>query len=221
MLEGKFIQECKNRFICIVAIDEQRVECYVSSSSRLENFVKLNNKKVFLIESKAKNRRTQYTLQATMINGRKTLLNLNDINNIYLHHMLKERHLSEHKVKREVMINNYKTDFLIEEQKRIIEVKGILSSDNRIVYPLISCGRVARQLEAIRDILKQGYLVEYAFVLMNPCINEITIDDTKLEIKKLYKECLELGMIICCYEVRWYRDNCSLKSVSNKIVNIT
>lgn len=46
-ITATFIKELKNRFLCEVEIDGERVVCYVPSSCHLSNFFKLEGKKFF------------------------------------------------------------------------------------------------------------------------------------------------------------------------------
>lgn len=43
MIIGNFIKECNNRFVCLVETDGVVTECYVSSSSKLGKYIKLEN----------------------------------------------------------------------------------------------------------------------------------------------------------------------------------
>ena len=52
---GVFLEECKNRFLCKVLIDEKIEECYLSCSCKLSHFVNLKNRKVLLEKNKGKN----------------------------------------------------------------------------------------------------------------------------------------------------------------------
>ena len=45
-IEGIFIQELKNRFLCEVLVNGETTVCYVPSSCHLSNFLDLTNKKV-------------------------------------------------------------------------------------------------------------------------------------------------------------------------------
>lgn len=47
--EGIFNKELKNRFLCEVLVEDEVVECYASSSCRLDNFIDLHGKQVLLL----------------------------------------------------------------------------------------------------------------------------------------------------------------------------
>ena len=53
-IEGIFIREQKNRFICEVMVEDEIIECYVPSSCRLDNFIDLHGKRVLLCECQYK-----------------------------------------------------------------------------------------------------------------------------------------------------------------------
>jgi DNA-binding sugar fermentation-stimulating protein len=75
MVEGKFIRELKNRFLCEVKIDGKVEECYVPSSCHLSNFLQLKGKRVLLIPTQGKNPRTRYALYAAPYRRNYIILN--------------------------------------------------------------------------------------------------------------------------------------------------
>ena len=102
-----FIKEGYNRFICEVMIENNTIECYVSSSSKLSHFIPLENRKVLIRKNEGKKLRTKYTLQAVWEDQNKSLLNLNYLNNVF------ENYLDSTDWKREYIVNkNLKTDFI-------------------------------------------------------------------------------------------------------------
>jgi DNA-binding sugar fermentation-stimulating protein len=58
LVEGTFIEESKNRFICRVNINEVIYECHVPNSSRMENYLKLNQRRILVSKNKDTGRRT-------------------------------------------------------------------------------------------------------------------------------------------------------------------
>lgn len=221
MITAKFVEECKNRFLCLCKLNEEIVECYVSSSSKLEKYIKLKGRKVMLSENSGKNLRTSYTLQAVLIKGRWILLNLNLINELYLNMLTTNRKLTITDIQREKIVGGYKTDFYIDKQKLLIEAKGILAEDKEVIYPIVSCGRTLKQLNSIYEILQEGFSVEYGFVLMNPNIKEISINPKEFEISTMFKKCIEAGMIVRFYTIRWYAGKCYLKELEVGVVKMT
>lgn len=221
MITGKFIEECSNRFLCHVSISGEITECYVSSSSKLENYINLKNKTVMLVENKGRNLRTKFTLQAGRINRKWVLLNLNSINELYLEMLSKKKRYKLDDIQREKFVQNYKTDFYIEKEKLLIEVKGILSENANAIYPVVSCGRAYRQLLAIQELLEEGYTVEYGFVIMNPDIKRIELNKKEELIRAAFNRCVELGMRITFYSILWYRGKCQLKEIAPESIELT
>lgn len=64
LVEGIFIHELKNRFLCEVSINEVPTTCYVPSSCHLSNFLQLQGKRVLLIKNSSSTSRTMYALFA-------------------------------------------------------------------------------------------------------------------------------------------------------------
>ena len=219
MITGKFVREKENRFLCLVDISNKQEECYVSSSSKLKNYINLNKKTVLLVPNKGKQLRTKYTLQAAKVNNVWMLLNLNYVNDLMQEFLLKK--YGKDTLYREHYIKDYKTDFYVSKKKLIIEAKGILANKNEAVYPLVSCGRTQRQLEEMLVLLKQGYKVEYCFIIMNPHINNIRLNDKEKDAKLVFKKCIAVGMKIKYFKTKFYNGKCSLKELKNEDISIT
>lgn len=64
IVEGYFIRELKNRFLCEVEVNSELAVCYVPSSCHLSNFLDLQGKRVLLLPNRSKNTRTKYSLFA-------------------------------------------------------------------------------------------------------------------------------------------------------------
>ena len=148
-------------------------------------------------------------------------MNLNLINELYLERLSKERKYKATEIQREKFVQDYKTDFYIEKEKMLIEAKGILSENPSAIYPVVSCGRVYRQLLSIQELLRQGYSVEYGFVLMNPGIKRIELNPKEEHIREAFKCCIDLGLRISFYSTRWYKGKCSIKKVSPEEIELT
>lgn len=61
---GIFIRELKNRFLCEVEIESEKMVCYVPSSCHLSNFLKLSKKEVLLVPNTSPKSKTSYALFA-------------------------------------------------------------------------------------------------------------------------------------------------------------
>lgn len=218
MITGIFIEECKNRFLCLVEIEGSIEECYVSSSSKLGNYISLKGRKVMLIENRGKKLRTKYTLQAVWIKRKWVLLNLNIINDLVLDTFTPSIQKTIH---REYFIGVYKSDFYNQVDKEIIEAKGILSESETVCYPVVSCGRHLRQLNSFEELLMQGYKIRYIFVLMSPSIKGIVLNEKEQEVSDQFKKCVNAGMQIEFWTTRWYAGKCHLNKVPPGQISIT
>ena len=58
-IEGIFVKELKNRFLCEVLVNGVATVCYVPSSCHLSNFLDLSNKKVLLVPTLTPGSRTK------------------------------------------------------------------------------------------------------------------------------------------------------------------
>lgn len=201
MKKAIFIKELKGRFLCEVEINGNREQCYVSSSSHLSHFINLTNNPVLLKQNNGKDLRTKYTLYAVRKQNTYMLLNLNDLNNIFLQLLPPNK-----EIKKEYKINNYKTDYYIPKQKRIIEIKGIISESKMAVYNFKTHIRAYLQLKIIKELLLDGYKVDYAFVMLNPHINAFNLCDKRYKENRLFIDCIKLGMNVKFYKTV-YKNN--------------
>jgi len=215
MLTGKFIEECKNRFLCLVEINGNIEECYVSSSSRLENYIDLTGCKVLLKENVGKKLRTNYTLQAAYYKRAWVLLNLNHINELVYMEYLSATGIARAGIIREHFIGEYKSDLYIPKKEKIVEAKGILSGDNIAKFPLVSCGRALKQMEEIEHLLDEGLKVDYTFVLMNPKIQAITLNSEQKQFIEMFTACVDKGLVARYYTVRWRQGKSFLSTAKN------
>lgn len=81
-IEGIFIREQKNRFICEVMVEDEVIECYVPSSCHLDNFIDLHGKRVILLPTVAPSARTRYSLFAVPYKRNHILLNVGRVNSV-------------------------------------------------------------------------------------------------------------------------------------------
>ncbi|MCT4605738.1 MAG: DNA/RNA nuclease SfsA [Marinisporobacter sp.] len=208
IVEGKFLNESKNRFICKVLVNDEEIECYVPSASRLENYLILKNKKVLLTLNKGKSRRTKYSLFAVEYYGKYIMLNLNIVNNLV------EEYIMENtdsklclKLYKEKFINGYKSDFLLEGKEIIVvEAKGIIAARRNIIFPSVFSQRAINQLKVLLELLKSGYKVHYFYISLSPIVKRITINGCDEKYFSLLKECMKEGMMIEAFS-SYYIDN--------------
>lgn len=190
-IKGKFIEECPNRFLALVDIDEEVRECYVPSSSRLSNYLKLEGKEVLLTENKNKKSRTKYTLYAVKYYGKYILLNLNNINKI-----VGQKYLNRSDISYEKNIAGYKSDIYLNNDKKIIEIKGLIGIKKEIYFPTVYSERAIIQLEKLKALLLEGYKVEYYLVSLSPIIRKINKNPIFNEYLEKFSECISLGMTV-------------------------
>ncbi len=184
---GIFVKESKNRFLCIVRIDGIETEVYVQSSCRLENFIDLRGKKVYL-KKIDKPKRVKYTLVAFCFKRNFSLLSPKMANDIFYRYLLTKR--SAHyglrkKILKEYQVEEYKSDFYIPITKTIFEIKALLSFDSTAIFPTVYSERALIQLNNIEKLLKKGYKCYYIVISLNPlqknlCINTETKFGSKL-----------------------------------------
>ncbi|MFL0196108.1 DNA/RNA nuclease SfsA [Clostridium sp. WILCCON 0269] len=215
ILEGVFLEEKKNRFLCSVLIDNRIEECYIPSASKLENYIKLKHKRVLLTKNKGNENKTEYSVFAVKYYGRFIILNLSIVNKI-----LEEYICLNYKydyLQKEKFIGKYKADFLIlNNNKTLVEAKGIIAANKKVLFPTIYSQRAIEQLKSILELLNRGWKAEYYFISLSPIINRITInrDFMYMGYRNLLKKCVDCGMLIKAFNI-YYEDGSLM--VKNKI----
>ena len=200
-IEGIFVRELKNRFLCEVVINGVVKECYVPSSCHLSNFLNLKGKKVLLVETQTKNSRTEHALFAVPFKKNFLMLNIS-LANRAIEKSLKSRKFAflgdrkecyiEHK------IEGYKADIYISNTNTIIEVKSVISTNNEAVFPTVYSERTQNQLEKLQKLLESGYKACFMIVSMNPYLKKVQIDK-KTEFYRELIKCIEKGLSVKAY----------------------
>lgn len=196
LIKGKFLKECKNRFICEVLVDNNVIECYVPSSSKLINYISLKGKEVLLAVNKSKKTRTQYSLFAVKYYKNYILLNLNVANHIVEEYL--RNNFNYKTLWREKKIGNYKADFILEDENGllIVEAKGLISTSKEIIFPSVFSERAINQLVILETLLEQGYRGVYFYVSLSPTITKVQINSSDIEYSLLLQKCINSGMKI-------------------------
>lgn len=202
---GTFICELKNRFLCVVSINGENTECYIPSSCRLENFVALEGRTVFLLPTKSSNARTRYSVFAVRLGRQNILLNLSYANRI-IEEGLGGRRFSflgpRTTVCRERTIAGYKSDLFISDTQTLIEIKSILSFGGIASFPSVYSERGIKQLSELSTLLQSGFRVAFFLVSLNPQVHEIQIRTEDEAFISLFHDCVARGMIVRGITVR-------------------
>ena len=198
---GTFVREEKNRFLCTVNVEGIDEECYIPYSCRLGNFLELAGKRVLLRENKKGNSRTRYAVYAINFKQNYMVLRTAEANDIIRRSISSRRfaYLGNRKiVEKESIVDGYKADLFLPETATVIEIKSIISTRNEAVFPTVFSERALEQFCKLKELLTKGYKVVYIYVSLNPYVKQVKLSTDKhlLEYKKMFCECMELGM--CC-----------------------
>lgn len=206
MIKGKFIEECKHRFLAKVNINGQEEECYMPTSSKLSKLIDLQNREVYLMENMGDSLRTKYKVHSVSIKNNLILLDLNCLNKLFFSEIL----LNDTKYLPERKIDNLKVDFVNEEKNEVVEIKGLISDNKNIIFPHINATRIIRQLK----ILGNSYgNIRFVFILMNPKINRIILDKNNKEFMKYFKLAMNKQVKFEIYKIYWEKDKEHLRRV--------
>lgn len=186
---GVFKEEIKNRFRSIVNIDGDDELCYIQSSSRISNYIELENKKVYLVNNHLCNK-MKYTLFSIPFKRNMIFLVPSLANDVILSE-IKDRRLSylghRNKVLKEVIVEDYKCDLFIPQSKTLIEIKAFISKKDSI-FPIVYSERTIIQLGKMEKLISKGYKCVFMIVSLNPYISSIYINKTT----KLYNKLIDL-----------------------------
>jgi DNA-binding sugar fermentation-stimulating protein len=197
LIEGIFLSECKNRFLCKILIEGEELECYLPSSSKLQPLINLKGKKVLLTENKAANIRTKYSLFAVQYYRKYILLNLN-MTNLVLEEYVRKSYglfMSSEDILREKTIEGYKADFVLPGvHKTIFEAKSIISTKQTAIFPSVHPKRAIQQLYKIENLLDLGWNAQYYFISLSPFVKNLTINPQYKTYVEQFYNCMQKGM---------------------------
>lgn len=217
-IHGMFKEEIKNRFLCTVTIDGSDVLCYIPSSCRLSNFLDMPGREVLLAPVASSTARTRYSVYAVKVGRRFIPINLSNIN-VVIYRELHRRFFAflgkRKNVKKEALVNGYKSDLFIEDSQTIIEIKCILSFDDKALFPTVFSERAINQLKQISTLLEDGYKVCYLFISLNPSVKRIFINPSIDQYYQMFSNCLEKGMQVRGFSVGFDKDEIHVKSSIN------
>lgn len=203
LTNGIFKKEAKNRFLCNIEINDKQEECYIPSSSKLENYIRLRNKPVLCLQNKSPKSRTKLSLFAVKYRNKYIVLNLSILNNLIFSELdnpilkLDTINLSS-LPKMEKSFGGYKTDIYYNSAgiDNIIEIKGILSTTKKAGFPSVYSERSINQLIQLKNLLINGTKVHYFLVSLSPFVKEIELNNQFVEYLSLFKECISYGMCV-------------------------
>lgn len=195
-IEGIFVKELKNRFLCEVIIDGVNIVCYVPSSCRLGNFLELEGKKVLLFPTAAPKSRTDYALFAVKYKQNYILLNTSQANRVVEENMYR-RYFSflgkRKEIYREYVVEGYKTDLYINDTGTLLEIKSVISTKKEAVFPTVFSQRTLDQLNNIHKLLNKGYRVAFIIVSLSPYTEKIILDK-ETPFYEVFHNCVLSGM---------------------------
>lgn len=207
-IEGVFVKELKNRFLCEVLVNGESTVCYVPSSCHLSNFLDLTNKKVLLVPTQTPNSRTKYALFAVPFKRSYLILNTSMANEAVANSLRKARfsYLGKRKtILNEHTVDDYKADVYIQDSRTIIEIKSIIATTSSGIFPTVYSERTIKQLKKLQELISNGYKISFIIVSLTPYLKEILIDN-KTEFYKEFVTCIKQGMIAKAYTCRFSND---------------
>ena len=153
---GTFVREEKNRFLCTVNVEGTEEECYIPSSCRLENFLKLAGKEVLLRENLNKKARTRLAVYALRFKRNYMILRTSEANDMIINAIGSRRfsYLGDRRAfEKEKIVAGYKADVYLPNTKTVIEIKSIITTNDKATFPTVFSERALEQLQKIKNLL--------------------------------------------------------------------
>lgn len=220
LFEATFIEEGKNRFICIVNLEGKLIECYVPSSSKLKQYINLEKKTVLISKNANQNARTKYALFAVKYYGKYILLNLNLVNKILGKYLVSNHEVC---ISYEKTINGYKTDLITNhintKALTIIEAKGIITTKREEMFPSKYSERAIKQLKQIKKLLIDGYKVDYYIISLSPILKNLYYDISHDEFYQLFMDCIANGLNVKALAVVYENKEFKIKKLKPPCLN--
>lgn len=200
-IEGRFVRELKNRFLCEVLIDGVSTVCYVPSSCHLGHFLPLAGKRVLLVPVASNAAKTQYALFA--VPYKKSMIFLNtSVANYAVINSIQTRKMAflgcRRTTIREHYIDGYKADLFVKDTNTIIEVKSVLTSESEAVFPTVYSGRTIKQLKQLDALLGNGYNAHFCVVSLNPYVKAVNLS-LQSEFGNTFDACLSDGLTFSAF----------------------
>lgn len=193
---GIFIRELENRFKAEVLIDGIVTICYVSSSCKLNKLIDLSEREVILKELDNSKTGLKYSIIAAKLGKKIVILNSNYANLAYENYLCKKNHVPkivDINIFREITVCGYKSDFFIQNENTIVEIKSVISNKKKLNFPQVKSERFNRQIKMIETLLKDGYKYKLILIGLNPEMKEIIFDK---EFNKLKTYCVDRNFSI-------------------------
>jgi DNA-binding sugar fermentation-stimulating protein len=208
LINGVFIEECKNRFMSKVIIENKNVEeCYIAVSSKLKNYLNMIDKEVLLRKNIGRNIRTRYTIFAVKGDLGYTLLDYNMVNHLVMERIINYEAISEDKILMEKTIEGYKCDLLINNDAVIIvEIKALIPTVEKEIFPTVFSQRAIEQLYMICNLLDKGYKVEYYIIGLNNIMKTVEINKGFNKYYDMITKCINKGLILKAFNLEMLMD---------------
>lgn len=204
-VEGIFLRELKNRFLCEVELNGTPVVCYVPSSCHLGNFLKLQGQRVLLTKNQGNKTRTEYALFALPYKRSYILLSPSAANQA-LTASLKSRRFSFLGVRQhyrpEFKVDGYKADLYIEDTQTVVEIKAVITAEAEAIFPTVFSEKTLKQMSALEQRLSSGRNACLFIVSLNPYARKLRIN-SDCDFFRALKRCLEKGLTLRAYCCRY------------------
>lgn len=205
-IEAIFIKEDSNRFSGLVNLNNELIGCYLPYSCKLGNALNLYGKTVLMLPINGK--RFQYKIVAVIDQDTYYYIDLNKINALFEESIAFE-YLTNYSRENRIT-KNYRADFANIDEKKVLELKTVLSVEDSAIYPSVNPVRSIKQMKELLMLKKEGYTVILILILLNRNINQITINDKYVEFSQLFINLLMNQVELHIHEVEYFNNDFSL-----------
>lgn len=219
-IEAIFLEENKNRFIGKILLNNIETLCYIASSSHLKHFIDLKNKEILLLPIESKKATIKYSLFAVKIKDAYIITNTNVSNQIIRNEIFSNNFDflgARSTFLNEYDLGHYKCDIFIPETKTVIEIKSLISLNEKEVFPNVYSKRFEHQLNRIEQLLENKFNV-YLFIISYGPTSELSFNKD-IKTWNLLNSCIQKGLHIKVFNC--YLSNDKIPKIEySKIINL-
>ena len=193
---GIFLSEATTRFSGAISL-EMGYEggCYIPFSSKLSKHLSPVGEEI-IVEKIEKVDNLPYRLLAIKKSNCWFFVDLNKVNAL-TRQLILDRSESGELLEEKAISQGFRPDFsTIQPKRRIWEVKTLLDESEEVLYPRVLSRRSQKQFQKMLELLTEGWEITLVFVLLNPKIVAVRINQKQKAYYELFCQLVEAGMKI-------------------------
>lgn len=200
--EGIFIREEKHRFLGFGQFDGYSDYFYISSPSKIGNYVNLNNTVIITRNTSNPKNKLKKVLVAYKDKTDYVFLELGMLNRMFYEKIITNWKYPITFFKKEYKVtSNFKADFII--NNTVIEIKSILTEADLTFFPNNNARRILKQIDEIHFLLDNNIPVNLILIVLNRKTKDIMLNPKFIKFNTTLFKCIEKGLRIYSMNLFW------------------